>query len=204
LTPAPAQVALLPGFAKWISDSLMPADFVNLQVVRAWGAKVGGSPALLRVSGAMRWPAWDGMALPFKLRGGLRSPNLLVSGYIARRERLPVLLTSFAQTEEWRQQCTIDQLLARIQYALASASLYDSLVVDASHSLLAHCAVGPEEVAMWKSSHPVRHARCASKRSDPCYRRRDPTADAQPDGRPVRQVRFGAPADLWQRLTLSH
>ena len=143
-----------------IMHSAASADFVNLQVVRAWGARVAGSPAL-RVSGEMRWPAWDGLPLPLKLGGGLRSPNLLVSGYIARRERLPVLLTSFAQTEEWRQECTIDQLLARILYALASASLYDSYVIDAGHSLLAHCAVGPEEVDMWSRAYPVRHARCA-------------------------------------------
>eukprot|EP00966_Prymnesium_polylepis_P116640 2695995-Prymnesium_polylepis.2 len=71
---------MMPGFGRWVRDDVMPtaagADFVNLQVVRAWGARVPGSPAL-RVSGEMRWPAWDGAPTPLRFGGGLRAPNLL-------------------------------------------------------------------------------------------------------------------------------
>ncbi|KAL1526790.1 hypothetical protein AB1Y20_015486 [Prymnesium parvum] len=158
-------VVLLPGFSGWVSRELMPltssADFVNLHTVRAWGHRVARS-TLLRVSGELSWPAWNGKPLGGK---PLRSPNLLVSGYLTWRRSLPLLLSAFGQTEGWQQECTIDQLLSRIQYALGSAGLYNSYVVDAGQSLMSHCAVGPEEVHVFQRSFPLKHSKCSIEHS---------------------------------------
>lgn len=153
-------VVLLPGFKEWIAKNVMrslgAADFVNLAVVRGWGKPVDGSVAT-RVSGELTWRSWAAGGSP---AGIVRYPNLLVSGYLARREALPRLLASFAGTDGWTRPCSIDQVLSRVQYAMASAGRLNAFNVDADKSLLAHCAVGPNEVADWSQHHPSRHVAC--------------------------------------------
>ena len=158
-------VALLPGFGAWV-EALMArlpsADFVNLATVRAWGVPVESRPAgrPLRVSGRLVASAWSGVN-PLRVR----SPNLLVSAYVVRRSTLPTLLDSFARTKEWGRRCSIDQVLARAQYALASAGLYKSFTVDATLSRISHCAVGPTEREAWAAgdaSARARHAACSA------------------------------------------
>ena len=176
-------VVMLPGFGAWLTDQMDPigdrADLVNLAVVRAWGdpepgvnsigAHIGahqgkGSaahrhPAISkRVSGSVpAWPPWSNG------RPGLhnvRNPNLLVSAYLVRVASLPTLLSSFGGTSNWGRRCSIDQVLSRIEFALASARRYTSYNIDADGSLIGHCAVGPEEAALWEHRAAARHAGC--------------------------------------------
>ena len=116
-------VVLKPDFRSWVAERVMAplpptADFVNLAVVRAFGTPVAGSAAS-RVSARQRWPQWDGGAP--RAGGELRSPNLLVSSYVARRASLPLLLASFRGVEGWRPQCSIDQVLAPDTYRSTAA-----------------------------------------------------------------------------------
>ena len=155
-------VAMQPGFGSWVSGAVMgrlgSADFVNLLTVRAWGASAAGPSLVKRVSAAERWHAW---ASGQPADGVVKSPNLLVSGYVARRASLPVLLRAFQQTNDWRAGCSIDQVLARQLYALASQGVYESYVVDATRSQLSHCAVSAAEQRSWAAQFPARHAACA-------------------------------------------
>ena len=100
-------VAMQPGFGSWVSGAVMgrlgSADFVNLLTVRAWGASAAGPSLVKRVSAAERWHAW---ASGQPADGVVKSPNLLVSGYVARRASLPVLLRAFQQTNDWRAGCS--------------------------------------------------------------------------------------------------
>ena len=47
-----------------------------------------------------------------------------------------------------------------MQYALASTGQFRAFNYDVTSSRIAHCAVGPEEVAVWQRVHPERHAAC--------------------------------------------
>ena len=155
-------IVLLPGFAEWVRKQVMSgdmprtADFVNFAVVRSWGVPVNA--VAKRVSGDMTWPAWSrGNTLAHAI---VKSPNILVSGYLVRLSTLPVLTRAFAHTEGLRRECSIDQVLARVQYALASSRRYASYNVEASSSLLAHCAVGPAERDLFAQQFPARHEAC--------------------------------------------
>ena len=160
-------VVLLPGFAEWVSSKVMrglppTADFVNLAVVRAWGRPQPDSVAM-RVSGALTWRAWTRGDQP---TATIKNPNLLVSGYLLRLSTLPTLLASFSRTRGWRRECSIDQVLSRVQYALASAGRYETFNVDATVSLLAHCAVSATEMALLAKTHPERHHACRRAHPD--------------------------------------
>lgn len=153
-------VVLLRGFRPWL-ESLMrlpSADFINLKVVRGWGEAVGSQGAR-RVSGSLNWPAWT--KEPSASNGAVKAPNLLVSGYLARRAQLGELISALQRTEGWAHDCSIDQVLSRAQYALTSASAYTSYVIDATTSLLGHCAVSQAEVAVYARTKPERHMACA-------------------------------------------
>ena len=123
-------------------SKLDSVDFVNLAVVRAWGEPDYVSPdgmAIKRVSGSMMWPAWS--MGRHSADAIVKSPNLLVSGYLVRTATLPMLLKGFGLARDFRPQCSIDQVLARIQYALASSGQYRSFNIEADErSMLAHCA----------------------------------------------------------------
>jgi hypothetical protein len=159
-------VVLLPGFAdfvqKRIFSKLDSVDFVNLAVVRAWGEPDYVSPdgmAIKRVSGSMMWPAWS--MGRHSADAIVKSPNLLVSGYLVRTATLPMLLKGFGLARDFRPQCSIDQVLARIQYALASSGQYRSFNIEADErSMLAHCAVGPNEKILFQERYPARHRAC--------------------------------------------
>ena len=157
-------VALFPGFKPWVKDALMSqlptADFVNLAVVRPWGEPIAGAPGK-RVIGALSWPMWSsGRAEPSDF---IKSPNLLVSGYVARIASLPVLLSSFARAAGWTRSCSVDQVLARVQYALGSVEespRFESINVGVHESAIAHCAVGAAEADEWARHFPERHRAC--------------------------------------------
>ena len=164
-------VVLLPGFSGWVAEKVMAgevardADFINLAVVRSWGAETrGGRSIAKRVTGELSWPPWSqGRSAA---HAAVRNPNLLVSGYLVRLATLPRLLDSFAQTAQWRPQCSIDQVLSRVQYALASSGQYTSYNVDATASQLAHCAVGASERDLFQRWFPERHASCLRYQPD--------------------------------------
>jgi len=137
--------------------ALANADFVNLLTVRAWGKAVPGSVAM-RVDGGMSWPAWSTGRSAIRVR----SPNILVSGYIVRRSTLAILLDAFARTSHWSRRCSVDLVLSRILYALASADLYHSYTVDATRSRMGHCAVSTLEQAEWEAHFPERDATCST------------------------------------------
>ena len=159
-------VVLLPGFANFIQKSIFSkldaVDFVNLAVVRAWGEPDYVSPdgmAIKRVSGSMLWPAWS--MGRHSADAIVKSPNLLVSGYLVRTATLPMLLKGFGLARDFRPQCSIDQVLARIQYALASSGQYRSFNIEADErTMLAHCAVGPNEKMLFQERYPARHRAC--------------------------------------------
>jgi hypothetical protein len=167
-------VVLLPGFAEWVQRSVFTAsntnvDFVNLAVVRAWGEESGQATskeasAVKRVSGSQDWPAWTAGRSPADAI--VKSPNLLVSGYLVRMATLPVLLKSFGLTRNWRRECSIDQVLARVQYALASSGQYRAVNVEAEWSKLAHCAVGESEKQVIQKRFPDRHAACETQHKE--------------------------------------
>ena len=153
-------VALLPGFYPWLDGQMSKMDqpdFVNLAVVRAWGEPMGRM-GTRRVSGRIEpWPQWSmGRAGVHRIR----NPNILVSAYMVRVATLPTLLASFGSAERLSRRCSIDQVLGRIEYALASAHRYASYNIDAERSRIGHCAVGPEETALWEARSPERHAAC--------------------------------------------
>ena len=155
-------VVLFPDFKQWVSKELfgqLPTrvDFINLAVVRPWGLPVTGSDAK-HVSGSLSWPSWS--LARSRPSDYVRSPNLLVSGYIARTSQLGSLLSAFMETADWQRSCSIDQVLARVQYALASLGTFESFVVGADVSHLAHCAVSAAEADEWAERFPKRHRAC--------------------------------------------
>ncbi|KOO30462.1 ATP-binding cassette superfamily [Chrysochromulina tobinii] len=159
-------VVLLPGFSNFVQKSIFSkldsVDFVNLAVVRAWGEPDYVSPngmAIKRVSGSMLWPAWS--MGRHSADAIVKSPNLLVSGYLVRTATLPMLLKGFGLARDFRPECSIDQVLARIQYALASSGQYRSFNIEADErTMLAHCAVGPNEKMLFQERYPARHRAC--------------------------------------------
>ena len=180
-------VVFQPTFREWVESLAQSvgrtADLINLAVVRAWGEAVAeqspateqrpktrGAPPnsvarapqlrapFRRVEGELVHSMWGGMRAPF----GIRSPNLLVSAYLVKISTLPVLLSAFGRTQRLSGRCSVDQVLARVEYALASTGQYRAYNYDVVRSHVAHCAVGPEEVELWKRAYPTRHAACLS------------------------------------------
>ena len=172
---------LLDGFKRW-AENLMeqvlrgargkrPVDLLNLGVVRSWGELLSsGDQAVKRVAWdttasasadskrrISQWPAWsDG-----KPTTGVKSPNLLVSAYMVRVSSLPVVLSAFEQTRQLGRRCAIDQVLARIEYALAASERYSSYNVDITRSRVGHCAVGAEEARTFARAYPDKHKGCS-------------------------------------------
>ena len=177
---------LLPGFKTWAEQHIAAAgpsfDFLNLGVVRGWGDLISGSTtATKRVPAdpSTRLKVWDS-ALPIV---GIKSPNILVSAYIVRLSSLPTLLSGFAGVQTLGRRCSIDQVLARLEYALAttkpsggggggggssdgggsgSRSYYASYNIDITRSRVGHCAVGVDEAATFAKLFPERHEGCTT------------------------------------------
>lgn len=133
-------VVFHPRFKSWVEDRMndagSQADFVNLAVVRAWGAGVvEGSgrgygngethrSAFKRVDGGHEYAQWaSGMRGPY----GIRSPNILVTAYMVKTSSIPTLLSAFARTDRLSAKCSIDQvsllLLSCLTTLLLSCSL---------------------------------------------------------------------------------
>lgn len=159
-------VVLKPDFRSWVAERVMAAlpptaDFVNLAAVRAFGLPIAGSAAS-RVTARQRWPQWDG-GTP-RPGGELRSPNLLVSSYIARRAALPVLLASFRGVEDWRPQCSIDQVLDHATQGKRHLSPVCDLLLRHPRCFSVRAGSRADPVRSARLLHHVRHRRTAVAR----------------------------------------